>query len=193
MARAHFVKSARKDNPVAKKGESYWWWKHMVGGRGGAKQYSKECPKPSQLTQSEFLSRFYDIEEQISEAKDPDTLESIAQELGELGDEQREKHDNMPDGLRDGDTGTMLDERSTGCDEWRQEIERVAEELREKIDAREALREEWKNWNEQEQSNLDNDLEDDEFDEPSEEEPPADDEDIIAEAIEEIQGSAPSF
>jgi len=26
MARAHFVKKARKDNPVALKGESYWWW-----------------------------------------------------------------------------------------------------------------------------------------------------------------------
>lgn len=29
MARLHFVKSARKDNPSAevKKGESYYWWK----------------------------------------------------------------------------------------------------------------------------------------------------------------------
>lgn len=193
MAKVHFVKSARKDNPVAKKGESYFWWKPMVGGRGGAKRYSKERPRPSQLTQSEFLSRFYDIEEQIAEAKDPDTLEQIAQDLSELGDETREKYDNMPDGLREGDTGQMLDERATGCDEWRGEIERVAEELREKIDAREELREAWRNWNEQEESNSANDLEDDDYDEPTEDEPPADDEDIIAEAIEEIQGCAPSF
>lgn len=117
MAKVHFVKSARKDNPVAKKGESYFWWKPMIGGRGGAKRYSKERPKPSQLTTSEFLSRFYDIEEQIAEAKDPDTLEQIAQDLSELGDETREKYDNMPEGLQQGDTGTMLDERATGCDE----------------------------------------------------------------------------
>lgn len=193
MAKVHFVKSARKDNPVAKKGESYFWWKPMIGGRGGAKRYSKERPKPSQLTTSEFLSRFYDIEEQIAEAKDPDTLEQIAQDLSELGDETREKYDNMPEGLQQGDTGTMLDERATGCDEWRGEIERVAEELREKIDAREELREAWRNWNEQEESNSANDLEDDDYDEPTEDEPPADDEDIIAEAIEEIQGCAPSF
>ena len=193
MARAHFVKSARKDNPVAKKGESYWWWKHMVGGRGGPKQYSKDRPKPSQLTQSEFLSRFYDIEEQIGEAKDADTLESLANDITELGDEQNEKLDNMPEGLKEGDTGQMLQERYDGCTEWASEVERIAGELREKIDARDSLRTDWAAFDEQQESNERNDLEDDEFAEPDEERPPADDEDLIAEAVEEIQGATPSF
>jgi len=50
MARANFVKKARKDNSVVKKGESYYWWKFAYG----SKQYSKEAPSRSQLTQSGF-------------------------------------------------------------------------------------------------------------------------------------------
>ncbi len=55
MARAHFVKKARKDNPAAgiKAGDSYYWWKFRRGG----KHYSKTAPRPSQLTQSEYLRR----------------------------------------------------------------------------------------------------------------------------------------
>lgn len=193
MARAHFVQSARKDNPVAKKGESYWWWKHMIGGRGGPKQYSKERPKPSQLTTSDFLSRLYEIEEQLSEAQDADTIESLGSDLRTLGEEQREKYDNMPDGLRDGDTGQMLDERATNCESWADDFDRVAGELRDKIEAREELRKAWSDWNEQEQSNQDNDLDDDDFEEPDEEEPPADDDDLLAEAIEEVSGANPGF
>lgn len=52
MAKVHFVKSAQKDNPVAKKGESYYWWKPMVGGRGGAKRYSKDRPSTPSSEQS---------------------------------------------------------------------------------------------------------------------------------------------
>jgi hypothetical protein len=52
MARAHFVKKARKAIPGTdiKKGDSYYWWKFRFGG----KRTSKTAPKASQLTQSEF-------------------------------------------------------------------------------------------------------------------------------------------
>jgi hypothetical protein len=193
MAKAHFVKAARKDNPVAKKGESYWWWKPMIGGRGAAKRFSKERPLPLQLTNSEFLSRFYGIEEQIGEAKDADTLEGLATEIEELGNEQNEKLDNMPEALRDGDTGQMLQERYDGCSEWVGEVSRIAEELRSKLEEREVLRAEWAAYDEQEESNERNDLADDEIDEPDTERPPETDEDLISGAVEEIQGSTPSF
>lgn len=123
MARAHFVKAARKDNPVAKKGEPYWWWKPMIGGRGAAKRFSKTQPTRSQLTNSEFLSAFYAICESIDAAEDVDGLRSCAEELRTLGEEQQEKFDNMPDGLQQGDTGQMLEERATGCDSWADAIE----------------------------------------------------------------------
>lgn len=68
MTKAHFVKKAAKDNPAVKKGEPYWWWKFMVGGRGGPKHYSATRPRPSQLTQSEFLSAIYSQQEDLEDA-----------------------------------------------------------------------------------------------------------------------------
>lgn len=129
MARAHFVKSARKDNPVAKKGESYWWWKHMIGGRGGPKQYSKDRPKQSQLTQSEFLSNIYGASEELAEANDPERFREIAQSVREAGEECQSKFDNMPDGLQQGDTGQLLEERASNAESWADAIESAADEL----------------------------------------------------------------
>lgn len=45
MPHVTFVKKARKDNPVAKKGESYYWWAFMVGGRGGSPSDKRRAPK----------------------------------------------------------------------------------------------------------------------------------------------------
>lgn len=130
MARAHFVKSARKDNPVAKKGESYWWWKFMVGGRGGPKRYSKERPSRSQLTQSEFLSALYGIEDgDMASARSPEDFKAVAEALRELGSEQQEKFEAMPEGLQQGDTGQMLEERAQNCESWADEIDTAADEL----------------------------------------------------------------
>lgn len=133
MARAHFVKSARKDNPVAKKGESYWWWKPMIGGRGGPKRYSKERPKPSQMTQSAFLSVIYGAGEQLAEADDPETFRTIAQEVRDAGEEAQGSYDNMPEGLQQGDTGQMLEQRSQSAERWADHIESVADELETKL------------------------------------------------------------
>ena len=43
--RVHYVKSARKDNPVAKKGEPYYWWQSYCS----PKQFSKTPPRPWSL------------------------------------------------------------------------------------------------------------------------------------------------
>ncbi len=51
MPRVTHVKKARKDNPVCKAGESYYWWKFRYGG----KRYSLTRPRPSQLTQSAYF------------------------------------------------------------------------------------------------------------------------------------------
>lgn len=117
MARATFVKAARKDYPDhgIKKGESYYWWAFMQGGRGGPKRYSKTPPKRSQLTQSEFWSAVFDLQDDRSQAPDFDSLESerddLVSELQNILDETQGKLDNMPDGLRDGDSGNTLQER----------------------------------------------------------------------------------
>lgn len=184
MAKANFVKAARKDNPVAKKGESYWWWKPMVGGRGGAKRFSKERPRRSQLTQSEFLSSLYDLEDgDMQSVATAEDFTSIAEALRELGQAQQEKLDNMPDGLRDGDTGQMLEERASGCDSWADEIDARGSELESALEAAEAVWEAWQEFDRAEEEYDDNDPEAEEPEEPDEDRPEGDSLDAVKEAI----------
>lgn len=99
----------------------------MVGGRGGRKHYSLKPPKPSQLTQSDFLSQFYALTERIDELKAEegiaDEVSSIASDFRDLGSEQEDKKSNMPDALQDGDTGQMLEERKEKCESIADELE----------------------------------------------------------------------
>jgi hypothetical protein len=127
MPRVHFVKKARKKNPVAKKGESYYWWKFQFGG----KRYSKTPPKPSQLTQSEFLSSVFALQEEMADAG-ADTIDDLrslqddwCERIQEIGDGCQERFDNMPEGLQQGDTGCLLEERVNAMEMWRDEIESV--------------------------------------------------------------------
>jgi hypothetical protein len=130
MPRPHFVKKARVDNPVAKKGESYWWWKFPFRG----KSYSKTRPTPSQLTQSEFLGAMYDHQDTFNNmVVDADGLDGLASELNDLASEVREigeecagKKDNMPESLQEGDTGQLLEERSQQCETIADSLEDAA-------------------------------------------------------------------
>lgn len=126
MTRAHFVKSARKANPVAKRGESYYWWKF----RRGAKQFSKTAPKPSRLTQSDFWSAVYSLQEDNAAGPscmaDVETLrDEIVSSLENIRDETQSKLENMPQGLQDGDTGQLLQERIDALEEAINEIQSV--------------------------------------------------------------------
>lgn len=117
MARANFVAKARKDIPGTdiKKGDSYYWWKFRHGG----KHYSKTRPRPSQLTQSDFYSQVYGMQEEIEdvEANDglPDFVEDIASRLEDLASECEDKVQNMPEGLQQGSTAELLTERAEAC------------------------------------------------------------------------------
>jgi len=133
MAHVHFVKKAQKDNSVVKKGESYYWWKFRFGGR----HVSKTHPRPSQLTQSEYLSTAYALQEQIEDISiDPsdlqaavDELRSVADEVRNLGEEQEGKIGNMPDSLQDSDTAQMLQSRAEACEEVAGELESAADDI----------------------------------------------------------------
>jgi len=134
MPKVHFVKKARKDHPPdIKKGESYYHWKFRYGGI----RRSKTRPKPSQLTQSEFLSQLYDLQERrdaVCEHGPTDDfdsfkteIEDIADEIESLGEECSEKHDNMPEQLQDGDVGQLLEERASRCEDMAQELRDAVE------------------------------------------------------------------
>ena len=114
MARATLVKKEQKDIPEhgIKAGESYYWWSFKRGG----KRWSKTPPKRSQLTQSTFYASVYDLEDDvIANATANDGLAELRDEvtssLQEIADQCQESLDNMPEGLQQGSTGELLQER----------------------------------------------------------------------------------
>jgi chromosome segregation ATPase len=128
MPRVHFVKKARKDYPQAgiMKGDSYYWWEFRYGGT----RMSKTPPKPSQLTQSDFLQRIYGINERIEALEtDIDNIESerdeIVSELEEIRDECEEKRSNMPDHLQDVGSGEILQNRYDAVDDMINELQNI--------------------------------------------------------------------
>jgi len=131
MARAIFVKKARKDNSAVKAGESYWWWSFRFGG----KYYSKTRPRPSQLTQSEFTSQILEIGEEIEDISDlpfvtnvldlESLRDDLASKIRELGEEQDSKRENMPEGLQEGPTGELLENRYDACETMADELDNI--------------------------------------------------------------------
>jgi hypothetical protein len=132
MPRVTHVKSARKANPRygIEVGDSYYHWAFMVGGRGGPKICSKTAPTRSQLTQSDFMGQAYSLaDDAFPGCQDADALRGLAEEVRTLGEEQTEKFDNMPEGLQQGDSGQLLEERAGECEDWAAAIEEAADQL----------------------------------------------------------------
>lgn len=126
----------KQDKVLIRKGEPYYWWQFM----NGPKTISRTRPKPSQLTQSEFLSQALAIQEQveaISEFIQPEErediateLEGCADELETLASECENKRSNMPEQLQDAETGQLLETRAEKCNELADELRTAAEEVR---------------------------------------------------------------
>jgi hypothetical protein len=156
MARAHFVKKARKDYPEAniKKGDSYYWWKFPYGG----KQKSKTAPRPSQLTQSGYLGTIRDLVQDFSfpeyNTDDPTCIESEVEEvrstLEELKEECESSLEEMPEQLRESSqAGELLQERIDALENAISELESIdsldAEDIYERY---QTARDEWEAENE---------------------------------------------
>lgn len=137
MTRVHFVKKARKDNPAlgVKAGESYYWWAFRFGG----KHASKTEPTPRQLTQNEFALAVMDLEDELAGVVAIADLDSVADAIESLADEQEEKRDNMPDSLQDGEVGSLLGDRADALRDWANEIRDVEEPEREEGETHEQL------------------------------------------------------
>jgi hypothetical protein len=128
MPKVHTQK-ARKDYPQygIAKGDVYYWWKFRYSGRCVSKTY----PKQSQLTQSEYLQRVYELQDnassQLSDASSLDDLqnvvESIASDIRELAQEQEDKLSNMPDQLQSSSSGELLQERCDSCNDVADNLE----------------------------------------------------------------------
>jgi len=121
MPRVTYVKKARKDNPVAKKGEPYYWWQFAYS----SKSYSRTRPRASQLTRSEFLSTIYSVCEEIEDAGEDDFeetddvvsfIDDLVSQVEELKDNCECNKDAMPESLQDSPTAELLEGRVESCD-----------------------------------------------------------------------------
>jgi hypothetical protein len=119
MPRVHTQK-ANKDYPSVGvvKGQTYYKWKFRFGPLVRSATY----PKASQLTRSEFLGQVYDFQDRLEAITEDElkegVLEEIASEMEDLGSEQEEKQQNMPDSLQYSPTGELLEGRAASMSEW---------------------------------------------------------------------------
>lgn len=117
-------------------GESYYTWCFY----GGQPQYSKERPKPSQLTQNWFKQELYSIQEKIEEFE-PEDIEDVAtfvddirSDAESLRDECQEHLDNMPEQLQDSDSGQTLQDRIDNLDSVIGDIDNFDSEFESEIE-----------------------------------------------------------
>ena len=137
MPKVHHVKKARKDNPVVKKGESYYWWKFAYS----PKRYSKTYPRASQLTQSDKLSRYSEAQETGGDIDTQEhvldiviVLEEVAGSVREIGEEYHESADNIREYFAESETADECEEKCYMC-------EGTADSIEEAIVSLEALTE----------------------------------------------------
>jgi hypothetical protein len=184
MAKVKLQKAA-KDYPAQgiKKGQSYYYARIKTGPRS-SKEIRSLTPIPrGQLTSSAFLSAMYDLEDRLAAVTGPladleATLDEIATDVRALGEEEREKYDNMPEGLQQGSTGELLDERANGMEEWADSIEQAAQSVGEKIETFDEANQPWIDYDRLEpevQANTD---------EPEDDRP--DEEEVVQEILGEI-------
>ena len=147
------------DNILIAKGESYYWWQF----KNSPKQYSKNPPRASQLTQSAYLSTLYGIDEQIEDFSADtaeelkDFVEDIKTQLEELRDTTQESFDNIPENLQYSPNAELLQERIDCLEIAINELnsmdleyeEKDEEELQELVAEDKGIDTEEENWNDE--------------------------------------------
>lgn len=99
------------------------------------KHYSKTPPRQSQLTQSEYTGACLAAQETVEDADTSDyesvvsAMQDAAQQIREAGEGCDERFNNMPEGLQQGDTGQLLEQRRDAAESLADELESAADEL----------------------------------------------------------------
>lgn len=149
MPRVHFVEKARKDNPVCKKGESYFWWKN----RNGPKKYSLKRPRPSQTTTSGHLANIYAAQEAVEDVGiDPtvgnlaasietakDAIEAAASTFREEAEEYNQSAENIREYFQYSEKADEIEEKAMACDEAADLCENIVDTLQDCLDRLEEL------------------------------------------------------
>lgn len=131
MPRVKYQK-ARKDYPDAgiSKGDMYYYTKMKTGPRSSRVMRSLKPFKPSQLTNSPFKSSWLGMVEAWDEsAKDAEAMREAAETMASIASDAQESFDNMPEGLQQGDTGQMLENRASEAESRAGDLQQLADEL----------------------------------------------------------------
>lgn len=124
-------RKARKDYPDdgISKGDTYYHTQIKTSHRSSKVLRSLRPFKNSQLTTSSFKSGWYSTTEIWEDsARDAAAMRDAASELRQLGEEAEASHEAMPEGLKEGHTGTMLEERYTACETAADALEELADQ-----------------------------------------------------------------
>lgn len=153
MPKVHHVKKARKAIPLigVKPGDDYYWWAiRLKGQRSGRKYVSKTQPKPSQLTSSDYMRSILELQEEHYIGRDWDDMEcrrdDVRDRIQEILDEQQGRLDNMPEGLQQGDTGQLIQERIDCCENAVSELDSLDIPEKENFDGEEGDEEALQAW-----------------------------------------------
>jgi hypothetical protein len=134
---------------VIEVGQPYLYWEFQYGPKR-VRCTKVECaPKPQDLTQSEYMIRAYELDDElqlilnreVSSKDDAQTvasdLEAFADTIDEFAQEQRDKLDNMPEGLQQGNAGQLLEQRAGALEDSANEIRDAAQQLNDTEDPEE--------------------------------------------------------
>jgi len=126
MSTVHFVQHAQKDNPVAKKGEPYYWC-HFKN--EDEPRFFKTRPSINDITEPEFLSLANELNDQLFSLEAKTTEEvykficDFADEFRTLALSQQEEYNNLPESLKGSPSGTLLQERADHCEDIANQLE----------------------------------------------------------------------
>lgn len=126
MAKVHH-RRANKAYPQAgiEKGDMYYFAQIKTGPRSSRTIRQKTPIKPSQMTSSEYLQSVFAIQEGAESYSSLDDYEGVPDGLRGIAEREREKFENMPGSLQQSDTGQLLEERASSCDEIADRIEEI--------------------------------------------------------------------
>jgi len=133
LPKIYHVKKAKSDNPVVKKGESYYWWKHY----GRPIEFSKHKPSRSRTALSPFFSEVYDIEDnELCTIEHPEELKEAINRIKNLKEKTQDIFNNMPKIVLDLGVGDLLESRINSIEKWKNEIESIKEYFTELLEER---------------------------------------------------------
>lgn len=126
---------AAKDYPQfgITKGQLHYHWKRITGPRSSIEYRQLTPPKIEQLTSSDYRIKIHYLLEERGNIGSFEDAKTFGENVASAGQEEQDKFDGMPDGLQQGATGSLIEERASALNAAAEEIETIADEWEEAL------------------------------------------------------------